>query len=885
MTTSSKTTHTRWSAVLLAVCLLWGGVSTVCAEVTQVGDITGVTVTTNAASGNWTASFAVSSGGAVAITPYAPDVVRVDFHWDGMFPTEQIMIDKPLENWSASGATLSDEGTYYRMETAELDIHIEKAPYKIHFKDKSGFSLLQDDFTEYDPDYKFTGQSCGETAKLKCQKIVPASQAFFGVGESGGPMNRRGSIIECWNTGTYNWDESTNPTYLNVPFFYGVQPAENENPAYVYGLFFHNPSRPKFKFGTEGRDNVSFQAGDGRMDYFFFGGGADHSMAKVIDRYSELVGRPVMLPKWGFGYHLSRFSYSNQEWVQYVANQAVLEDIPLDGIYLDIDYMDSDVNNDPLDGNLKQLTMNSNFPDPAGMIKYCHDRGVRVVPLIEPWLMVNDKRLHDEAHAAHHFIKDDGGHTVSRGMYVGGDVSWFDYTSTPMQEWWSLKIQDWMSGLDFDGIWNDLTEPEGADQIPWNGRMWQDGKYGAGDDSRRYWANERNYFGLRCSKHSYETMKAKDPDRRPFILGRSGNAGLQRYAVSWSGDTRANWWYHEKTLRFGMGAMISGVAWYGNDVGGFAGTPGDELMVRSTEANFLTPFFRNHCDREAADREPWRFAEPYAGHQRDLIKLRYRLMPYLYTLAYEATQTGEPMNVPAAFDYYADSNTHSLSDYEYLVGDYIYCAPVYQEGASDRSVYLPEAPGVDWYYWPSCHPNNGSAGDRYSGGQTVRVRAPLGQCPLFVRSGAIIPMGPSMQHVNQFVPEWMDIHCWADGDSEFTLYEDDGESWDFMEGEFAKARMVSHRNDAAWDFTINAREGTYDPGSRDYYVYLHNPRTDPQLRVMLNGIELAEIAEFDDAAQGWCWMPDGRLGIKLPDRGAEMAIRVNFEPLIKSETR
>jgi len=853
--------------LLLAVVLFSASFQSADAAVVSAGNVTGVTVTTNSVNGNWTASFALSNGGSVEVTPYAPDVIRVNYHWIGPFDVEQPMIAKPFTNWASVAATIIDQGTKYLIQTSELDVEVEKTPLKVHFKDKSGFYLLQDDFVERDSDYNFTGQRGTGSSKLKNRKIMPTGQAIFGLGEYGGPMNRRGREIDCWNTGTYNWGEFTNPTYLNVPFFYGVQPAGGGNPAFVYGLFFHNPCRPLFKFGTETGDRYSFQAGDGRLDYYFFGGGSGHSMSDVIDRFSELTGRPTMLPKWGLGHHLSRFSYDSQTWVQEIANDAGVNDIPLDAVYMDIDYMDTDGNGNISDGNLRQLTTNFKFPNPAGMVNYCNDRGVKIIPLIEPWLQPGDS-LHGEANAAFHFIKDNSGNTVTRGIYVG-NVSWFDFTSTPMQDWWRGKILNWMNSFNFAGIWNDLTEPEGGDQIPHNGLLWCDGRYGVSNtDSRRFMSNERNYFGLRCSMQSYNTLMEKNPNKRPFVLSRSGNAGLQRYAVSWSGDTAANWFYHKATIRFGMGAMIAGVAWYGNDVGGFAGSPSAELMVRSTEANILTPFFRNHGDKSAANREPWRFGEPHKSMQRELIKFRYKLMPYLYTLAYESTVSGEPMNIPAVFDYYTDANTYSLNEYEYLVGDFILAAPVYNEGANNRSVYLPYKDGVNWYYWHS--------GQKYGGGQTVNVSAPLGTLPLFVRSGAIIPMGPSMQYANQFQSGWMDINCWPKGNSEFTLHEDDGETWNYLSGQYARRHMVSSRTDAAWDFTIHAKQGSYNTGSRDFYVYCFNPGTSVVQGVTLNGISLNQLANFDDAPQGWRLTGDGRIGIKLPDTGAEAAIRVSF---------
>ena len=858
----------RFVASLLLLGALTGAPSNAPAAVINAGNVTGVTITTNSINANLNFSFALSGGGTAEISPYAPDLVRVNYHWAGPFETATPMIAKPSNDWSNTSASLVDQGTKFLIQTTELDVEVEKTPFKVHFKSKAGFYLLQDDFTERDSDYGFTGQRGTGSSKLKNRKIFPANQAILGLGEYGGPLNRRGREIDCWNTGTYNWGEFTNPTYMNIPFLYGIQPASGGNPAFVYGLFFNNPCRPLFKFGTESGDRYSFQAGDGRMDYFFFGGAASHTMAKVIDRYSELTGRPTFLPKWGLGHHLSRFSYDSQSWVEYIANQATVSDIPLDAVYLDIDYMDADADGDFADGQLRQLTINSKFPNPSGMMTYCNTRGVKLIPLIEPWLEPGDP-LHGEANSNSHFIKENNGTTVTRNIYVGA-VSWFDYSSTPMNTWWQGKIINWFNTLPFSGIWNDLTEPEGGDSIPYNGLMWVDGMFGTSTtDSRRWWSNERNYFGLRCSRQSYNAMIAKDANKRPFVLSRSGNAGLQQYAVSWSGDTRANWFYHRATIRFGMGAMIAGAAWYGNDVGGFAGTAAPDLMVRSTEANALTPFFRNHCDKSAADREPWRFAEPYQSMQREMIKFRYRLMPYFYTLAYESTVTGEPLNVPPAFDYYADAQTLAeSSDYDFLVGDYLLAAPVYAENASTRQVYLPYKEGVSWYYW---HNNQ-----QYNGGQTVTVSAPLGTLPLFARSGAIIPMGPAMQYANQYQSPWMDINCWPEGQSEFTLFEDDGETWSYLGSAYSKRRMVSNRTPAFWDFTIEAKQGTYNTGTRDFYVYCFNPGTNVVKGVRLNGGSLPQLANFDDGPQGWRITNEGRIGIKLPDTGAESAIRVSF---------
>ena len=846
------------------------------AAIVTVGNVTNITLSVDGTNGNTTAIFAIDNGGAAAVTPVAADVVRVRYHFGGLWSKEEPMIAKQPGDWPtiSNSVSFSDQGATYLIQTPQLDVVVTKSPFKVDFKDKGGFYLLRDDHSEFDSSYAYSGQS-GWTSlgfKLKCLKTLPANQAFFGLGEYGGPLNRRGSEFECWNTGTYNWNEFNKPEYLNMPFFYGIQPASGPTNAFAYGLMFNNPCRPLFKFGTQFADKYSFEAGDGQLDYFFFGGGASHAMTAVIDRYSELTGRPAMLPKWAFGYHLSRFSYLNQSWVQYLADAATANNIPLDAVYLDIDYMNINSDNNPTAANvLHQMTTDSNFPNPGAMVTYCGNKGVKIIPLIEPLLETQDP-MYSEANTALHFIKDNNANTVVGNIYLG-PISWLDFSSTPARTWWKGKIGNWMNTFPFAGIWNDIDEPE-ADAIPANGLLWLDGRYGtSATDTRRQWSNEHNYFGLRCASTSYEALLEKNPNKRPFVLSRSGNCGLQRYAVSWSGDTAANWTYARTCIRFGTSAMISGAAWYGHDLGGFTGTVDPELLTRWHEWGALLPFFRSHSrkdddKRPGGDqgREPWRYGEPYQSDMRSCIQFRYKLMPYLYTLAYNATRTGEPMNAPTVLKYFADQNTASLNDYEFTVGDYLLAAPVYNQGASTRTVYLPYAPGVGWYHWWS--------NVRYNGGNTVTVNAPLGQLPLFVRSGAIIPMGPTAQNTTQLQSGYLDVNCWPDGNSAFTLYEDEGEGWNYTNGVYAAVTFNSARTATNWDFTIGARQGSYNPGHTNFFIYVYNP--DTVAAVKLNGAPLAQITNLASAPAGWLMTGDGKLAIKVTDIGSAQSVHVDW---------
>jgi alpha-glucosidase len=861
---------------LLLVTLFFSVISARAQDQT-VGNVTNVTLSVDPTNGNTTASFWIDNGGEAQVTPVAADVVRVQYYFTALWSKEEPMIAQQPGLWPSlsNSVTFTDQGATYLIQTPQLNVIVTKSPFKVDFQDVSGFDLLDDDHSEFNSSYAYTGQSgwTSQDFKIKCIKTLTTNQAFFGLGEYGGPMNRRGLEMECWSEGTYNWTEFNNPEYMNPPFFYGVQPANGATPAFVYGIFFNNPCRPLFRFGTQSTNQYSFEAGDGQLDYFFFGGGASHTMASVIDRYSELTGRPTMLPKWAFGYHLSRFSYLNQSWVQYIADTATSSNIPLDAVYMDIDYMNINSDNNPTAPNvLHQLTTDTNFPDPGGMVTHCGNEGVKIVPLIEPLLETEDP-FYNTANADFNFIKDNNANTVVGNIYLG-PVSWFDFTSTPMQTWWQTQITNWMSTFPFDGIWNDIDEPEDGDQIPYNGLLWCDGHYGTStNDSRRQWDNEHNYFGLRCAATSYGALLANNPNKRPFVLSRSGTCGLQRYAVSWSGDTAANWTYARTCIRFGVSAMISGAAWYGHDLGGFVGTVTPELLTRWHEWGTLLPLCRNHSDKGYdvwpdgdQGREPWRYPDPYQSGMRNCIQLRYQLMPYLYTLAYNATQTGEPMNTPPVFNYYADQNTASLNDYEFMVGDYLLAAPVYNQGDTTRTVYLPYAPGVGWYHWWS--------NVRYSGGNTVTVNAPLGQLPLFVRSGAIIPMGPSMQYTGQFQPGYLNLNCWPEGNSSFTLYEDEGDGWDYTNGVYASVTFNSSRTATNWDFTIGARQGSYNPGHTNYFIYVYNPNGVQD--VVLNGLPLAQSTNLSTSTTGWLMTGNGQLAIKVIDAGAAQTVHVDW---------
>ncbi|HMO51060.1 MAG TPA: glycoside hydrolase family 31 protein [Kiritimatiellia bacterium] len=852
-------------------------------QITGVGSVNSISVQSEPGNGNRKVLFGLSTGGALEVSVYATDLIRVRFHWDGIWSKEDIAIAKPLGAWDSITPTLQDDGNIYRILTPDVEVEVVKSPnVQVHFKSRQGFYLSRDSRMEYntqydpisDPSYiniRYT-HALPNGFKLKAIREMPAGEAYFGFGEYAGPANRRGRNIQGWNSDTFSWQEGWSPMYMTMPFFYGSQAAAPGRPAYTYGLFFNNPARPVFRMGTQWGDRYSFEAADGQVDYFFFAGGNDHQMRKVLNRYTELTGGPTMLPKWAFGYHMSRWSYSNQGWVQWLAQEFRNRDIPLDAIYLDLDYFDTTPDDNYLDNSLRQLTFNHNFPNPVGMIQNVAQRGVKLVPIIEAWLTPTDPK-HTEAWGLFHFLKDYNYNQVSTPIYFG-NVSWLDFSSTPARNWWKGKLVNFLNQYPLAGMWNDLNEPADIGDnpytgIPLNGQYWLDGRYTNQWDSRKFHLNEKNLYCIREVQVTYDALLEKYPGQRPFVLSRAGYPGIQRYALGWSGDNVASWDHCRHNIGLGVSVMMSGQVNFGHDVGGFVNSTTGELITRWHEWSAFNPFFRNHSTKWDAEREPWRFGDYFGGLMRNIIKLRYQFMPYLYTLAYQSTVDGVPMNTPTVMHFQHDPGTHWLNDNDFMVGDYLLVSPIFNPGQTWRTTYLPA--GSDWYNWYT--------GSKHTGGGNASQNAPLGQIPLYARAGAIIPMGPPMAFANQFVPDFLDLHVFPNPpgfSSEFTLHEDDGETFNFLAGAYARTRFVSSRTESNFTFVINAREGAFNTGNRHYYVKIRD--LDGPTAVTINGVAVPLDASH---AANQCYSYDGvarMLVVKVPDTRALTTIQVSYIP-------
>jgi alpha-glucosidase len=363
-------------------------------------------------------------------------------------------------------------------------------------------------------------------------------------------------------------------------------------------------------------------------------------------------------------------------------------------------------------------------------------------------------------------------------------------------------------------------------------------------------------YGQLMARATHEAQRRLRPDRRPFLISRSGFAGLQRHALHWTGDN-SSWWEH---LYMGMPQLqnlgLSGYAWVGVDIGGFSGDATGELLTRWTEFGIFEPFCRNHSAWNTRPQEPWAFGEPYESHIRELLRLRQRLLPYLYTLFEEAHRTGAPILRPLLFEFPDDAATYTADD-EFLVGSGLLVAPIARPGIAYRHVYLPRGTWVQ--YW---------TGECVQGPANILAHAPLGQPAIYVRGNTPVPMWPAMAYDRERAPDpltWLVFVASAEaGHGE--LYEDDGDGYAFEHGDFARTRLTCQTG-AVVTLQFEPQEGAFVASSHQ------KQRTTVELD--LRGLPRPSEVRVDGGVVANWDHSDARLTLRLPTTSAARTVTIH----------
>lgn len=528
-------------------------------------------------------------------------------------------------------------------------------------------------------------------------------ERIFGLGEQTGRLNLRGRAHRLWNSDPIrSYGPEQDPLYLSIPVYLGLHAGGS------YLAFYENSFPARFELGAEER--AVFEGGALRC-YLIPG-----PPARAIARYSELTGRPPLPPRWALGFHQSRFSYDSEEDVRGVVAGFTAYDMPLSAIHLDIHYMD---------GFLVFTVDGRRFPDLAGLAGDLERQGVRLVAILDPGVKRDPGyRLYREGLEGGHFCMAEDGQ-VAVGPVWPGWCAFPDFTDPQARAWWGAQYPR-LHEQGVAGFWHDMNEPAIAGT--WGQTALADGVRhsleGRGGDHRE----AHNLYGLQMARAGHEALRAQRPERRPFILSRSGWAGLQRYAWTWTGDVQSSWAMLRQSVATVLGLGLSGIPYSGPDVGGFKGAPSPELFLRWLQMAALLPFFRVHSSIGVPRREPWAFGEETCARIASVLRLRARLMPYLYTLAWESSRSGWPLARPLFWPDGADRALWDVDD-AFLLGDALLMAPVLEEGARARALQLPAG---RWYHL--------GENSWVEGPGRLRLAAPLDQPLILVRAGTVLPM-------------------------------------------------------------------------------------------------------------------------------------------------
>lgn len=740
------------------------------------------------------------------VTVYSPSIIRVRFDKQKLRPDFSYAV---VMTPQTTNARISSDSKEISIITDSLKVRISKTPFAIAFYTPDD-KLINKDETG------LTTSWVGE--EVTTYKTMQEGERFIGLGEKTGDLDRKGNGYTNWNTDAYGYLANQDPIYSTIPFYMGIHHQLN------YGIFLDNMYQSDFNFGASNNRFSFFGARGGEMNYYFI---YHQRVADIIKSYTALTGRMQLPPLWSLGYQQNRYSYYPDTEVLRIAQTLREKKIPADGITLDIHYMD----------RYQLFTWDKQrFPDPVGMTGKLKQMGFTTTVIVDPGI-----KTEPGAAAFERGLKADAYIKYSDGTNYTGEVwpGWChfpDFSGEKGRNFWKGEMK-FFSDNGVSGIWNDMNEiATWGQKIPSNVIFDFEGR-------KASYQEAHNVYGSLMARTSYEGAKAA-MKQRPFVLTRAGYAGMQRYTAIWTGDNRSEDNHMLAGVRLLNSLGLSGVPFTGMDIGGFTGNPTIPLYSRWIQLGAFVPYFRNHTGVNTKSAEPWAFGEEVTEIARNYISLRYKLMPYMYSTFYEATQNGLPVMRSLAIDNTFDDLIYK-SDYQnqFLFGQSIMVTPV-ESGKDLMKVYFPKG---NWYDLYSDEPENG--------GKEKLIEITRQKLPAYVKESSIIPMQSLVQSTAFAPTDTLQLHIYKGSvNNSFVYYEDDGRSFDYEKGMFYK-RMIHY--DAAYQvLTLEKAEGSLASKFKHIALVLHGFSNQ---QVSINGAAaslqktvtylLSPISKFDPQGQ------------------------------------
>jgi alpha-glucosidase (family GH31 glycosyl hydrolase) len=723
----------------------------------------------------------------------SPSMFRVRASWNKTFEApEHWMVVK--YNWSPVDVKVKEVADHIQLQTSQLTIRLRKPSLQMEVIDKQGKLLSSENLSE--------GGVSKKGEAVHCTKQLGGDEHFFGFGERMDFLDRRGKNLKLnvgrgkglpHIIGAYNILEAN---YSPVPFFMSTA---------GYGIFFHNAFPTQWDMGSDRKDAYRFSAEGGEMDYYFIYG---PMFLSIIDQYTTLTGKAPLMPQAAYGLHVGTYSGGTWGYEQFTSDQYVIAlarklrqmGIPVDLLWLDSTWR---IFGDVGGKGATSFEWRETFKNPKGMFDSLYAMNYKMVGLHLRPRFDNGKtiKLLDTAQRLKH--------TYPEGNHPGEFVNFFDSASVDF--WWDhgvrrvadvgarfLKTDE---GSAFGGLANesDKLGPQGKDI-----------------------AKLHNIFPLAYAKAPYEKFQQFN-HLRGLNQTREGYAGIQRYPYIFAGDWPSEWQYFAPVIKAGLNIGLSGVGHWAHCMGGFEHTADPELYIRWVQFGMFSPVALVFGMDHPGYKEPWNYGDDALRNFKKYDTLRYTLLPYIYSNAFQQHLSGAPLMRALVFDHQDDENVYEIGD-QYMFGNNLMVCPVTTKGAQTRSVYLPEGEWYDWW-----------TGKKYSGKQYVHVLTPLDTMPVFAKAGAIIPSQPSMNYVGEKKADVITLDVYPGKGGSFDFYEDDGQSLAYQKGHYSLTKMTSTNTGNNFTISIQQPRGSFSPARHRYLVRLHTEKAPRS--ILENGLE------------------------------------------------
>ncbi len=693
--------------------------------------------------------------GTLKVQVCSDSVIRVLYSATATFPKrEDFVVIK--ESWPAAHWSMESTDDAVTLTTSLLKITVTRKDSAISYAELNGGSLVQEASRKLTPE-KVNGE---DTYRAESQvSIYGSHEALYGLGQhQAGVWNYRGDSVDIAQ-------ENSN---ISVPLMLSSK---------GYGIFWNNTSRSRFNNRFANILYISSEVADVVDYYFLYGPDFD----KIIASYRDLTGQAPMFGKWAYGFWQCKNRYKSQDEILGVARKYRELHIPVDNIVQDWFWW-----------NRKgEFVFNKSYPDPKAMVDQLHSENFHLMISIWPFF---------EPGSANYDYMQSKGWFVDKFKYAkppyhADGMAVYDATSPEARKYYWDLVNKGLFSIGLDAWWMDTTEPETEGQ---EDNILLNHKLAAGSGNRYV-----NAFPLLDTQAVYQGQRSASDKKRVFILSRSAFAGSQRNAVTaWSGDINSDWLSFRRQVPAGLNFALSGIPYWTTDIGGFVfGSPADpafrELFIRWFQYGTFNPILRVHGTRKPDENELWSYGPDAQTILVNFDRLRYRMLPYIYSLAWKTTSEAYTPMRPLAMDFRTDPRAQNTGD-QFMFGPAFLVNPVTDPAATTRPVYLPDA---KWYdFW---------TGSAIKGGRTINAITPLDRLPLYVRAGSILPLGPDEEWSTEKPADPIELRIYRGASGDFILYEDENDNYDYEKGVYATIPL--HWDDAAHTLTIGDRKGEF-PG-------------------------------------------------------------------------